>query len=391
MLMTELRALASVTLATTLAFGAPAAFAQDDALPNTVVWTTYDTGGAMHSAAVAISSALKQNDNVNLRVISAGNGLAQQSTLKAGRADFVLAGFDVYFAQEGAFKFGTQDWGPQPVRLVMTSMTDQGFGLAIAPDLAKTVSGPGDLRGLRIAYVQGSPSIQGALQALIIACGDMTWDDVEKIEVPGFGASVDAYLNDQADVYFTSTNSGTSVKADASSRGLAWVPVPFSNEACWDKIRATDPRWIQKVVTEGVNIPEGGIEMASYPDMLLNTTADRDPAYVKAMLSTIYNNFDDIDGATPTTYGLELKRQILNYTVPFHDGAIAYFKEAGVWTDEMQAHNDMLVARQAALKSAWDDVVAMNISDEAEFAKAWKAKRIETLEAQGFEVPVRDW
>ena len=391
MMNTKLRTLAGATLAATLTCGIPAAFAQDTALPNTIVWTTYDTGGAMHSAAVAISSALKQADDVNLRVISAGNGLAQQSTLKAGRADFVLAGFDVYFAQEGAFEFGAKDWGPQPVRLVMTSMTDQGFGLAIAPDLAENVKGPADLRGLRIAYVQGSPSIQGALQALVIACGDMTWDDVEKVEVPGFGASVDAYINDQADVYFTSTNSGTSVKADASSRGLAWVPVPFDNEACWEKITATDPRWIQKVVTEGVNIPEGGIEMASYPDMLLNTTAAQDPGYVKAMITAIYDNFDNIKGATPTTYGLELERQILDYTVPFHDGAIAYFKEAGVWTDEMQSHNDMLVARQDALKAAWDEVVAMDISDDAEFATAWKAKRIEVLEAQGFDVPVRDW
>ncbi|SDF48866.1 TRAP transporter solute receptor, TAXI family [Salipiger thiooxidans] len=391
MLTTKLRPLAGAALATSLTIGAPAVFAQDNALPGTVVWTTYDTGGAMHSAAVAISSALKQNDGVNLRVISAGNGAAQQSTLKAGRADFVLAGFDVYFAQEGAFQFGAADWGPQPVRLVMTSMTDQGFGLAIAPELAENVKGPGDLRGLRIAFVQGSPSIAGALQALVIACGDMTWDDVQRVEVPGFGASVDAYINDQADVYFTSTNSGTSVKADASSRGLGWVPVPFANETCWEAIRATDPRWIQKVVTEGVNIPEGGIEMASYPDMLLNTTADRDAGYVQAMLKAIYDNFDDINGATPTTYGLELDRQILSYTVPFHDGAIAYFKEAGVWTDEMQAHNDRLVARQDALKAAWDAVVAMNISDEAEFAAAWKAKRIEMLEAGGFDVPVRDW
>ena len=78
MLTTKLRPLAGAALATSLTIGAPVVFAQDNALPGTVVWTTYDTGGAMHSAAVAISSALKQNDGVNLRVISAGNGAAQQ-------------------------------------------------------------------------------------------------------------------------------------------------------------------------------------------------------------------------------------------------------------------------------------------------------------------------
>lgn len=367
------------------------ALAQDSALPRTVVWTTYDTGGAMHSAAVAISSVLKQNADINLRVISAGNGIAQQSTLKSNRADFVLAGFDVYFAQEGAFEFSTRDWGPQPVRLVMTSITDQSFALAIAPAHAQDVKSPRDLAGLRVAFVQGSPSIAGALNALIIECGGLSWDQVTRVDVPGFGASVEAYMNDQADVYFTSTNSGTSVRADSSPRGLAWVPVPFADTECWEKIRATDPRWIQKSVTEGVNIPEEGIEMASYPDMMLNTTAERDADYVQAMAAAIYGNFDDISGAAPTTYGLATDRQILDYVVPFHEGAINYFKEAGIWTDEHQAHNDRLVLRQETLAKAWDEVVAQNIDDDDAFAEAWKAKRVEALEAAGLEVPVRDW
>ena len=384
------KAIKSAAAAAVIALASSSAMAQDT-LPGTVVWTTYDTGGAMHTAAVAISSALKQSEDVNLRVLSAGNGVAQQSTLKTGRADFVLAGFDVYYAQEGAYQFGAKDWGPQPMRLVVTGMTDQSYALAIAPDLAKNVESPRDLAGLRVAFVQGSPSIEGALNALIMACGGLTWDDVTKVEVPGFGASVDAYMNDQADVYYTSTNSGTSLRAEASSRGLAWVPVPFSDTECWNNIRASDPRWIQKVAKEGVNIPKEGIEMASYPDMMLNTTSERSDGLVYAMLKAIYDDFDNISKAAPTTYGLALDRQVLNYVVPFHDGAIRYFKEAGVWTDEMQAHNDALVKRQEVLAAAWKETMDRGISDDAEFTAAWKEARIKALEAAGFEVPVKDW
>lgn len=386
----ELKAIKSVATAAVIALASSTAMAQDT-LPNTVVWTTYNTGGAMHTAAVAISSALKQSEDVNLRVLSAGNGVAQQSTLKTGRADFVLAGFDVYLAQEGAYEFGAKDWGPQPERLVLTSMTDQSYGLAIAPDLAENVKSPRDLAGLRIAFVQGSPSIEGALNTLIMACGGLTWDDVTKVDVPGYGASVDAYMNDQADVYFTVTNTGTSLRAEASSRGLAWVPVPFSDTECWDNILASDPRWIQKVAKEGVNIPKDGIEMASYPDMTLSTMSGRDDGLVYAMVKAIYDDFDNISKAAPTTYGLAADRQILNYVVPFHDGAIRYFKEAGLWNDELQAHNDALVKRQDVLAAAWNETTDRGISDDAEFAAAWKEARIKALEAAGFEVPVKDW
>ena len=370
---------------------AATASAQDDKLPGTLVWTTYDTGGAMHTAAVAISSALKQSEDVNLRVISAGNGVAQQSTLKTGRADFVLAGFDVYYAQEGAYQFGAKDWGPQPMRLVITGMTDQSYALAIAPDLAENVKSPRDLGGLRVAFVEGSPSIEGALNALIMACGGLTWNDVTRVDVPGFGASVDAYMNDQADIYFTTTNSGTSLRVEASPRGLAWVPVPFADTECWDNIRAHDPRWIQKVATDGVNLPEGGIEMASYPDMMLNTTSERDDGLVYAMVKAIYDDFDNISVAAPTNYGLAPDRQVFEYVVPFHDGAIRYFKEAGLWTDAHQAHNDKLVERQKVLAAAWQETVARDLSDETEFAEAWKAARIKALEDAGFDVPVKDW
>lgn len=34
---------------------------------------------------------------------------------------------------------------------------------------------------------------------------------------------------------------------------------------------------------------------------------------------------------------------------PYHDGAIQYFKEVGLWSKEMQAHNDKYLKMQADL------------------------------------------
>ena len=64
----KLKVIKSVATAAVVALASSTAMAQDS-LPSTVVWTTYDTGGAMHTAAVAISSALKQSEDVNLRVL----------------------------------------------------------------------------------------------------------------------------------------------------------------------------------------------------------------------------------------------------------------------------------------------------------------------------------
>jgi len=53
------------------------------------------------------------------------------------------------------------------------------------------------------------------------------------------------------------------------------------------------------------------------------------------------------------------------------------------WTDAAQAHNDNLVARQAALKAAWEELKA---EGPADWEAAWDAKRREALAAGGFEI-----
>jgi hypothetical protein len=54
-----------------------------------------------------------------------------------------------------------------------------------------------------------------------------------------------------------------------------------------------------------------------------------------------------------------------------------------VWNDAAQAHNDNLIARQAALMAAWEELKA-EAPDNWE--EAWDAKRRSALEAGGFAV-----
>ena len=68
--------------------------------------------------------------------------------------------------------------------------------------------------------------------------------------------------------------------------------------------------------------------------------------------------------------------------MPFHDGAIRYLKEKGIWTDEYQAWNDARTARLNALLEAWPKAVAEGEgkSDE-EFAQIWEKHRQQALGA----------
>ena len=71
--------------------------------------------------------------------------------------------------------------------------------------------------------------------------------------------------------------------------------------------------------------------------------------------------------------------------MPWHDGAIRYFKEIGLWTDAHQKWNDQLVKRQDVLAAAWTKAKAGTYANDAAFTAAWMKTRADALTAAGFE------
>eukprot|EP01026_Neomeris_dumetosa_P081747 TRINITY_DN92380_c0_g1_i1.p2 TRINITY_DN92380_c0_g1~~TRINITY_DN92380_c0_g1_i1.p2 ORF type:complete len:227 (+),score=19.34 TRINITY_DN92380_c0_g1_i1:3-683(+) len=122
---------------------------------------------------------------------------------------------------------------------------------------------------------------------------------------------------------------------------------------------------------------------ATYAYPVLTAMADQDVDLVYAMTKAMVDLFDQYKGKAPGINGWALDKQNFEWVSPYHEGAIKYFMEIGVWNDAAQAHNDKLVARQGALAEAWRELEASNPSD---WESAWDAKRREALENGGFEV-----
>src|SRR5688572_17586185 len=113
----------SVAVAAVLPWLTGAALAQDIKLPETLTLTAYDTGSSGFNIAVAVGNVFKDKHGSNVRVLPAGNDVARLAPLRANRAQASAMGVGVYFAQEGVFEFAVKEWGPQPLRLMM-SVTD---------------------------------------------------------------------------------------------------------------------------------------------------------------------------------------------------------------------------------------------------------------------------
>jgi TRAP transporter TAXI family solute receptor len=379
------RIISAVTAgAAVVALAAGALAADKPELPGTLVWTAYGVGSAGYSQSVAIGSALKKNLGVNLRVQPGKNDISRMAPLRDGKVKFSANGVGTYFGQEGVFDFAVAEWGPQPLRLLMMNNGEANIVLGTANDVGiKTMA---DLKGKRVSWVVGSPALNHNIASALAFAG-LTWDDVVKVETPGFGASWAAIVNGQSDAAFSSTVSGVPKKLEASPRGLYWVPMPHSDKAGWERVKKLAPYTGPHMATIG----SAGIskdnphEGAAYPYPVLISNADEDANLVYNMVKALDVYYDDYKEGAPGIAGWSLGKQVFEWAVPFHDGAVKYFKEKGVWTDAHQKHNDELVERQSVLADAWKAHKAKNISDKAKFTEDWLKTRRTALQKAGME------
>lgn len=361
----------------------PAA-AQDVKLPNPLSWTAYDVGSAGYNQSVAIGKAIKDAYGVDLRVLPGKNDVSRQIPLREKKVDFSATGVGAtYLAQEGVFEFGNKDWGPQPVRVLLAANSDSNLSVGVANDLGiKTIA---DLKGKRVAWVVGSPSLNENVTA-ILAFGGLTWADVKKVEFPGFGQSWDGIKNGQVDAAFAQTSSGKAFEVASSPRGLFWPPLPHGDREGWKRLKAKAPFFEPNNATEGATLSKDKVhEGASYPYPILIAYAEQKDDVVQAMTKAMIELFPKYKDASPGINGWALERQNFTWAVPYHPGAIAYYKSIGKWSDAAQKHNDKLIERQKVLAAAWAEAKAKPAADDAAFEKAWMALRAEKLKAAGFD------
>ena len=349
-------------------------------LPRQMAWASYDVGSSGHIQAVAIAAALTNAYGVTLRIVPAGTDVSRLAPVRDGRIDFATSGSDVFYAAEGVLTFGTPEWGPQPIRLATSSSADNCLAMGTAADAG--IHTPEDLRGKRVGWVVGAPSLQTNVTAFM-AFGGVTWDDVDRVEVGSFGAAWTAMINGQIDAMSAFTTGATSEQLAASSRGLRWLDLPHDDEEGWARLTAVAPHFVPHVGTMGANMnPDNPLNCASFPYPVLIHYAGQDDDLVYNIVRAVSEQVETFAAAEPTAGGWADDRQVFRWVVPFADGAIRYWREIGVWTDEDQAHNDQLLARQAVLAEAWEAYTAAPAED---FTAGWMQARAAALTEAGFE------
>jgi uncharacterized protein len=372
----RLKTLAAVAMAATMG-AAPGAFAQG--LPESMTWSAYDVGSAGYAEASAIADAFGKKYGTRVRIQPSGSSIGRLQPVLTKRAEVGFLATETFFATEGVHDFSERRWGPQDLRAL--AGRPGAFGVFTAGD--NNIKQLKDLKGKRVAFVAGNPSINVKCDAFLSFAG-LSHSDVEAVTFPTYGAAMSSVAQGLADASCTTTTPSQVYELEQSPKGIRWLDVPADDKAGWARLKAVAPFFQAYKETVGAGISEAKpANILAYRYPILVVRADMDDKTAYAMIKALDETYDMYKDATKVMPRWKLDvAGTPAIDAPFHAGAIRYLKEKGIWTAEHQKWNDDRLARLNALRGAWTKalVEGKGKSDE-EFAKIWDEQREKALKA----------
>lgn len=314
------------------ALSAPA-FAQ-----KAVTLGTSSIGSSFYVVAVGISKMALKHGNLNVAVEAVGGSHANMFSLERGKVDFAIANsaaaFDRYHGNKPFKK-------PFDIRLVAQGHPTLRWFLARKGAGIKTVK---DIEGKTVSSIRRPlPELKMGMEALI-----------------------KVFKLDRSSIKQVASSNSQEVARQLRSGAVHGAFMPFSprqpvttklfrddvveplilSDADYAKVKVALPDMFFKFTVKANNFKN---QPKAFPvlglNALLTTSAKMDEKTVYNMLKSFMGHQEEFRKFHGSARYWNPKRAVLDPKIPFHPGAIRYYKEAGLWTAKLDALQAKLLKR----------------------------------------------
>jgi len=289
---------------------------------------TNQQGSLFFSIGTAISKVMVEKTGKQFRVAPYAGSSTYIPLINNGELSFGLSN-----GGEAAFAYsGTEIFDKKPnknLRMVsVTVNTASGFAVPTNSE-AKTVA---DLKGMKISseYTSGR-TFHYYSEALLYTAG-LSHEDFKLVPTPNFVTAINNFAQGRVDAAIIPFNVGEGKKAMATMRGgWRYVTVEAAGERA--NVNKIFPSSRLEKYRPGKNAtgviadPTVMLEL----DFFLNCGAHVSDEIVYELVKTMYNNKPDLEKAFGAFVRFEPDGMARKNPVPYHPGAIKFYKEVGTW------------------------------------------------------------
>lgn len=293
---------------------------------NRLVIGTGNAGGVFFPYGGGIARIVSAKlANTEMTAELTGGSVDNLKLLAKKQADLAMSTVDsAYEATQGLGVY--KDLGKIPACAV--TVLYQSYVHVVVSDAAgiKTI---GDMKGKRVSL--GSPG--SSTEALAMRVLEVSGIDGKKDVTPQYlsvSEAAGAMKDGKLDAFFWIGGMPTSAVTDL-------VTTPNTKVTFLDASAAVEKlKTKYGPVYSALTLPKAVYNLkADVPGIgvgnLVAVNAEMSEQLVKDLLRTLFDNAEEVKKVHPEAKGFDLKASVKGSSIPFHPGAIAYYKDKGVW------------------------------------------------------------
>lgn len=305
-------------------------------LPKSVRFASLSVGMTGHLVATGFGAAMTKHSPIKVAVDPVGMHTAVLELIERKEAQIGAIGtLDLV-----PYWRGKDFWKGRP-QAVLAGITTVRMYTLVHTTPKSGIKKVQDLRGKRLlGNALPSPSVVAYTDALLKAY-NMTRKDVKLMEFNKAPDAVASLIEGRADAYIYPSSSPPmqQLKTTAGYYAVPVEPGPAK------KMLETLYGYTYETMPAGYN----GVVEQDTPALAYYTTIfflkDLSEETVYTLVKAALEHREEYGRIHPTLKDVDAKRAATIVGVPFHPGAIRYFKEAGVWTAEHEKLNKDLLTK----------------------------------------------
>ncbi len=285
-------------------------------------------GSIFYASSVVIGKLMDEKLKMQVRVQPTAGTSTFIPQLDRGEIDFGLTNVDdsqMSYKGEGNFK------RPSPNLRLTAIAFPLTLGVMVPNDSPiKTI---GDLKGKILPWGYNAQTTGRVLQQAVLASVGLTMDDVKTVPTQSLFSGVDLLGEGKVDAATISVGTGQGQQANvklASRGGVRFINMDASPEAV-ARIRKLLPArpFVVQPAAHAVGI-HGATTIMAYN--IFFTTNDKMPDdVVYSVVKMLHENKEELVKGQPVFRGFDPRAMTEEIGVPWHPGAVKFYKEIGQW------------------------------------------------------------
>jgi uncharacterized protein len=300
-----------------LAAAAFVALAPSAAPAQTYGFATLPPGTLNHTTASAAAKVLKEKGSLNVLVQPTAGDQVIVPMVDRGEAEVGIS--NSMEVHDGFAK------GQKNLRIIGAAHALR-VGFFVRKD--SPIQTIADLKGKRVPYgFSAMRALEPTVRAMLATAG-LSEKDIRPVLVPNVVRSADDFASGAADAFYFAFGAPKVREVDATVGGIRMAAI---DEKGMDAARKIERWGYLTDVTPGpvfVGV-EKPMKVYSF-DNLFFTSAKTSDEFVYKFLDTLFKNKDDLIAVQPVLREFTPAFAHKQYEVPYHPGAVKYFKEQNV-------------------------------------------------------------